>query len=72
MPQGGAGSGVIVQREEWVLNTGCEVEFAVAAAGWVSSPRRHSAHWGELVPPQLRKQEGASNLLNLCIDKLSS
>lgn len=36
------------------------------------SSRRHRARWGVLLPPQRRKQEGASNLLNLCIDKLSS
>lgn len=45
------------------------VEFARRRRG--SSSRRHSGHWGEL-SPRCGKQEGASNLLNLCIDKLSS
>lgn len=43
------------------------VGFAVRRLGPGGSSRRR-----EPLPPRRRKPEGASNLLNLCIDKLSS
>lgn len=43
-----------------------------SGGGRARSPRSDNAHWGELFPLRRRKQEGASNLLNFCIDKLSS
>lgn len=59
-PEGGMGSPHGVRSE------------VCSGGGRARSPRSHNAHWGELFPLRRRKQEGASNLLNFCIDKLSS
>lgn len=65
-------AGVLAGREGWGLRTGCGVGFARTEtwAGWHLHEVQRPL--GEFLPPRRRKQEGASNLLNLCIDKLSS
>ena len=64
----------MARREEQGLRTGCGVGFAVKETcreGGIPL-RCMQLPLGKLLPPRRRTQEGASNLLNLCIDKLSS
>jgi hypothetical protein len=66
------GPGILGELVEWGLGTGCAVGFEVEAA-WAGWHRlRLVAFSGGLLLLSLRKPEGTSNLLNLCIDKLSS
>lgn len=63
--------GIMARREEWGVRTGVRSEVC-SGGGRGRSPGSHNAHWEEFFPLRRRKQEGASNLLNFCIDKLSS